>query len=64
MVDRLQGLRGAEDFASMQEPSLQATAQTPSNCLGTGYVDHTGAVWQVLQLHALVQSPEFLNIRM
>lgn len=64
VVDRLQGLRGAEDFASMQEPSSQEAAQAPSRCLGAGYVDHTGAVWQVLQLHALVQSPEFLNIRM
>lgn len=64
VVDRLLGLRGAEDFASTVESSTQEMASSASSCMGQGYVDHTGGVWQVLQLHALVQSPEFLNIRM
>lgn len=60
VVDRLLGLRGAEDFIS--EP-VHGAPQVTTGMVGASYTDSTGGVWQVLQLHQLVQSPDFLSIR-
>ena len=63
VVDRLQGLRGVNDFeaaAGVPEPS---TGKSDPEAVGASYTDSTGLVWQVLHLHQLVQSPDFLNIR-
>lgn len=57
VVDRLLGLRGVDDFTSMQE------APAANNWIAASYTDSTGQVWQVLHLQALVHSPEFLSIR-
>lgn len=63
VVDRLLGLRGADDFAApsatMDAPEAFSEAQREAE----RYTDHAGNVWQVLHLRQLVQSPEFLSIR-
>ena len=62
VVDRLLGLRGDDDFVSaVVDP---APDELPAGgVINAGYRDRTGTEWQVLQLHHLVQSPEFLSIR-
>ena len=62
VIDRLMGLRGAQDLQLLDAD----TSSMVSDAWGTGgerYVDKAGEVWQALQLQALVQSPEFLSIR-
>lgn len=54
VVDRLLGLRGSKDFAG---------TSAAEQVLANSYTDRAGQTWQVLQLHQLVQSPEFLSIR-
>lgn len=64
VVDRLMGLRGAEQL--VVEPMPTDTPALPAHLtdvLGARYTDSTGQAWQVLQLKNLVQSPEFLSIR-
>lgn len=63
VVDRLQGLRGVDDFVTSTEAQAQDTGEAVSEMVGASYTDSTGLVWQVLQLHQLVQSPDFLSIR-
>lgn len=63
VVDRLLGLRGAGDFISSAVEPTQDDQSLPADMVGASYTDSAGSVWQVLQLHQLVQSPEFLSIR-
>lgn len=63
VVDRLLGLRGADDFISAVTAPAQGVQQAAIGMVGTSYTDSTGSVWQVLQLHQLAQSPDFLSIR-
>ena len=58
VVDRLLGLRGDNDLVAVGNAS--PTSVTTEH---TSYRDSAGTEWQVLQLHHLVQSPEFLSIR-
>lgn len=61
VVDRLLGLRGSNDFISA---AMEPVHESPHiGAAGASYSDSAGNVWQVLQLHQLVQSPEFLSIR-
>lgn len=61
VVDRLMGLRGVDDFVSQTQAPAEGGA--PLGMESVSYTDSTGAEWQVLQLHQLVQSPEFLSVR-
>lgn len=63
VVDRLLGLRGAQDFVSASTEPALGTLQRGPGTVGASYTDSTGSVWQVLQLHHLVQSSDFLSIR-
>lgn len=58
LVDRLQGLRGAEAFVATEA----APAHSPA-FFGPVHVDAAGHRWQELQLQRLSQTAEFLNIR-
>ena len=62
VVDRLMGLRAAHDFvACAAAPEI---GESPADGVVTaGYRDRAGMEWQVLHLYRLVQSPEFLSIR-
>ena len=62
VVDRLMGLRGESDFAASAQQADAATEQE-AEVLGDRYVDKAGEVWHVLHLHHLVQSAQFLSIR-
>ena len=57
MVDGLAGLRRAEAFVAATPAAPGAPAW-----LGPSYVDVQGVCWQALNLLALAQSAEFLNI--
>lgn len=57
-VDTLLGLRSAESFASSSAPAVGAPPY-----FGNRFVDPAGAVWQEINLRALAQDPNFLNIR-
>lgn len=63
VVDRLQGLRGANDFVAVAAEPAQGADPADVAMVGASYTDSTGLVWQVLQLQQLVQSPDFLSIR-
>lgn len=63
VVDRLQGLRGANDLVAAAGAPETDAGQPHSGAVGASYTDSTGLVWQVLHLHQLVQSPDFLSIR-
>ncbi|QTX19955.1 chemotaxis protein CheW [Comamonas aquatica] len=63
VVDRLMGLRGVEDFISEGVEVPQGAGPLAAGMVSASYADSAGAVWQVLQLHHLVQTPEFLSIR-
>lgn len=63
VVDRLLGLRGADDFISAAIEPAQEVHQASPGIVGASYTDSAGGSWQVLQLHALMQSPDFLSIR-
>lgn len=63
VVDRLLGLRGAEDFVSSTTEPAQDAPAFPTGMAGASYTDKAGSVWRVLQLQQLVQFPEFLSIR-
>lgn len=64
VVDRLLGLRGADDFISTAiEPAQDALQASAGIVAAASYTDSAGGSWQVLQLHQLVQSPDFLSIR-
>lgn len=58
LVDRLQGLRGADAFVQT-EP---APDRSPS-FFGSVHIDSTGHRWQELQLQRLSQTAKFLSIR-
>lgn len=62
VVDRLMGLRGANDFVAAQGKEENCTQQE-AEILGNRYVDKAGEVWHVLHLQQLVQSTQFLSIR-
>ncbi|MBD9400770.1 MULTISPECIES: chemotaxis protein CheW [unclassified Comamonas] len=65
VVDRLMGLRSADDFILTAVEAAQEPEQAQPGMVGaSSYTDSAGSVWQVLQLHQLVQSPEFLSIRL
>ena len=57
LIDRLAGLRNMDAFASSSPPPDGAPEY-----FGTGYTDSNGAFWQELNLQALSQQPQFLNI--
>lgn len=63
VVDRLLGLRGEDDFVSTAVMPAQEAPPLSPEVVPVSYTDSAGGVWQVLQLHQLVQSPEFLSIR-
>lgn len=63
VVDRLLGLRGPDDFISTTLESAQDAPPVPLDMVGPSYRDSAGNIWPVLQLHQLVQAPEFLSIR-
>ena len=63
VVDRLLGLRGADDFISAPLEPTQGVREGRQDMVGDSYTDSAGDVWRVLHLHQLVQSPEFLSIR-
>lgn len=56
-VDGLEGLRGTDDFVS----SMPSPQGAPSY-MGAILVDKSGVAWQEVNLRALAQIPEFLNI--
>ncbi|MBT0569871.1 chemotaxis protein CheW [Curvibacter sp. CHRR-16] len=56
-VDSLEGLRGADDFVSSTP-----TQQEHMPYMGSIFVDKSGVSWQEVNLRALAQTPEFLNI--
>lgn len=58
LVDRLLGLRGPQNFSSMQD----APADAPGYC-GAIYFDDAGESWQEIHLQSLSQDPVFLSIR-
>lgn len=58
LVDRLLGLRGAQNFAGMQD----APADAPG-FWGATYFDEAGEPWQEIHLQNLSQDPVFLSIR-
>lgn len=57
LIDRLVGLRGVEAFVSSQPPADDAPAW-----MGATYTDENGEQWQEVNLQALSQQPQFLNI--
>ena len=62
VVDRLLGLRGVDDFISTAIEPAQDAPQASAGIVAASYTDSAGGSWQVLQLHQLVQSPDFLSI--
>lgn len=58
LVDRLLGLRGAQDFSGMQDAPPDAPAWR-----GARYIDQAGDAWQEIDLRLLSQDFEFLHIR-
>ena len=63
VVDKLLGLRGVDDFSTTAAASVPDAGAAHSGVVGASYTDNTGHIWQVLQLQNLVQSTEFLSIR-
>lgn len=64
VVDRLMGLRSTEQLVEVPAPEDAPAVPPPlQGVLGQRYADNAGQVWQVLHLQHLVQSPEFLSIR-
>jgi len=63
VVDELLGLRSSNDFISTALEATQDEQPCLPGIVGERYTDRANAVWQVLQLQQLVQSPEFLSIR-
>ena len=64
VVDRLMGLRSAEQLQALSAPP--EAPNLPSHVaavLGNSYTDSAGQWWQVLHVQQLVQSPDFLSIR-
>ena len=57
LIDRLVGLRGVEAFVASQPP-----AEDAPSWMGASYTDETGEQWQEVNLQALSQQPQFLNI--
>ena len=57
LIDRLQGLRTTESFAS-SSPAAEAAPVF----FGHSFVDMDGAEWQEVNLQALSQHPSFLSI--
>jgi twitching motility protein PilI len=62
VIDRLMGLRGEQDLQRL-ESAADTAADGVAVSMGPRYVDKAGEVWQALHLQKLVQSPEFLSIR-
>ncbi|MET1115917.1 MAG: chemotaxis protein CheW [Comamonas sp.] len=58
LVDRLLGLRGAQDFTGMQDAPADAPAWR-----GATYFDAAGDSWQEIDLRLLSHDPDFLHIR-
>lgn len=58
LIDRLVGLRSGSVFVSQTPPAQDAPA-----FFGPCYADAVQAQWQVLDLQALAEWPEFLDIR-
>lgn len=63
VVDRLLGLRGSEEMQATAAPLAPHAGTVPAGVLQACYADSAGSVWQVLQLQQLVQSPDFLSVR-
>lgn len=59
VVDQLMGLRGTKNGLRMVPD-----AASPSEIVGSIYMDDSGVAWQEIQLPALVSSQEFLNVRL
>lgn len=59
VVDQLLGLRGEKDFVRVVPGDDAHHAH-----LGEVYEDGEGVRWQMLRLQSLVQSPDFLNVRL
>ena len=57
LVDRLLGLRGAQNFTGMQDAPADAAAWR-----GATYFDAAGDSWQEIDLRLLSQDPDFLHI--
>ena len=62
VIDRLLGLRSEGDFVATVEAPV-TNGFSMDERVKAGYQDRAGMTWQVLQLYQLVQSPEFLSIR-
>ena len=56
-VDSLAGLRSGDAFKAAQQPEAQAPPY-----FGNLFTDVDGMQWQEINLRALAQSPQFLNI--
>lgn len=63
VIDRLQGLRSADDFVPSAAITSDSQVEPVNDLLSARYTDRNGLTWQVLQLQQLVQSPDFLSIR-
>ncbi len=57
LIDRLSGLRNAQDFVSRDD----AIADAPSFFAGS-YTDRDGKLWQEINLQAMSNEPDFLTI--
>lgn len=57
LVDRLLGLRSAQDFIASEPP-----VEDGPSYIGTTYLDAQGARWRELNLQLLSQDPTFLSI--
>ena len=64
VVDQLLGLRKVEDFVDASPQSMQVVSQPVKRQVHANYVDSEGKAWEVLSLHGLAQSPDFLRIRL
>ncbi len=58
LVDEVVGLRRAESFVASETVPAEAPAYW-----GALYTDAQGQAWQLLDLQALAQAPEFLDVR-
>lgn len=58
LVDEVVGLRRTESFVACET----APAETPAYW-GALYTDAQGQAWQLLDVQALAQAPEFLDVR-
>ena len=57
LVERLAGIRNQQDFSHFS-PKPPASPDYFGNC----YTDHSGLVWQEINLQLLVQQPSFLTL--